>query len=80
MTDRIRVVTVFLDKDYRDDDVQEILSAIAMVKGVDHVEPRVVDSPEIMGRVSATIEARRRVFDALDKAMPLFPTSDKSSG
>ena len=34
MTDRIRTVTVILDEDYREDDVESILQAIRMVKGV----------------------------------------------
>ncbi len=38
MTDRIAYLTVLLDKDYRDDDVQSIVQAIEMTKGVGKVE------------------------------------------
>ena len=34
MTNRVESLTVVLDKDYRDDDVQEIAQAILMIKGV----------------------------------------------
>lgn len=73
MTDRIRSVTVILDKDYRDDDVESILSAIRMVKGVDHVETSVVTSNDHINRSVVAIELRRQVFDAIDKALPIWP-------
>lgn len=37
MTDRIHALTITLDQDYRDDDVEAIVNAIRMVKGVAHV-------------------------------------------
>lgn len=38
MTDRVRALTVVLDQDYRDDDVQTLMNAITHMKGVAHVE------------------------------------------
>lgn len=38
MTDRVVSLTVILDKEYRVDDVEKIIDAIQMVKGVAHVE------------------------------------------
>lgn len=34
MTDRINVLTVGLEVDYRDDDIDDIINAILMIKGV----------------------------------------------
>jgi len=39
MTDRLKGCTVVFEKDIRDDDAAEILSAIKMVKGVLSVTP-----------------------------------------
>ena len=75
MTDRIRTVTVFLDKDYRDDDVQVILDTLKMIKGVEYVEPQVVKSQDHDNRIISTLEMRRKVFEALDAALSLFPKS-----
>lgn len=41
MTDRIRRLTVILDRDYREDDVQRIIDAISMVRGVALTESHV---------------------------------------
>lgn len=42
MTDRIRHLTITLDQDYRDDDVQPIITAIEQIRGVTGVEKRIV--------------------------------------
>ena len=73
MTDRIRILTVTLDNDYRSDDVESVLNAIRMVKGVALVETRVVEGGDYMNRQIATMELRQKVFSALDAALPLFP-------
>lgn len=38
MTDRIRTLTVTLDRDYRDDDAQAVIDALRMIRGVSSVE------------------------------------------
>lgn len=38
MTDRVMYLAVALDKEYRTDDVQTIVSAIEMIRGVHKVE------------------------------------------
>jgi hypothetical protein len=73
MTDRIRILTVTLDNDYRSDDVESVLNAIRMVKGVALVSTRVVEGGDYMNRQIATMELRQKVFSALDAALPLFP-------
>ena len=54
MTDRIRVLTVVLDKDYRDDDCEHVINAIKMIKGVRSVEPEVVDMQDHVARMEAS--------------------------
>lgn len=44
MTDRVSGFTVVLDHDIRDDDIEPVLNAIRMVKGVIAVEAIVADS------------------------------------
>lgn len=46
MTDRIKALTVVLEEDYRDDDVENIITAILMVRGVLDVTDRYIDSIE----------------------------------
>lgn len=42
MTDRIKALTVVLDKDYREDDVEAIITSIKMTRGVLSVIPKIV--------------------------------------
>lgn len=52
MTDRVDAFTIVLDKDVREDDVEFILNAIRMIKGVMSVEPHIADiSSEGIGRM-----------------------------
>jgi hypothetical protein len=44
MSDRIHSLLVVLDKDYRDDDVECIVDAIKMIKGVADVHMNVSDA------------------------------------
>jgi len=46
MTDRTNSLTVVLEKDHRVDNVEAIVSAIAMIKGVIDVEVNVADIQE----------------------------------
>lgn len=66
MTDRIRTLTVTLDKDYRDDDVQSIVSAIQHIKGVALVETRVVDVDELVARSAVRADFQARLHEAVD--------------
>ena len=43
MTDRINALTVVLDRDYRTDDVEDIVKAINMVRGVQSVTQHVAN-------------------------------------
>ena len=61
MTDRIRVLSVCLDKEYRDDDCEAIINAIKMVRGVSDVELSQTEYETIMKRLRRG--ARREVCD-----------------
>ena len=41
MTDKINSLIVTLEKDMREDDAQEIISAVSMIKGVLSVKPNI---------------------------------------
>ena len=43
MTDRINALTVVLTDDWREDDVQSLIEAIKLLKGVLRVSPNVAD-------------------------------------
>lgn len=66
MTDRIRHVTVTLDKDYRDDDVEVILTAIKMIKGVGSVKPKVVEGGEHLAREAVRVELEGKMYKAIE--------------
>lgn len=50
MTDRVRNLTIVLDKDYRTGDLESIINAIRMVKGVDTVSYGIVTSEDVIKR------------------------------
>lgn len=65
MTDRIQGLTVALDRDYRDDDVEAIVNAILMVKGVKHVKKSVVGVGDYTARVRAVADIEGKLLGAL---------------
>ena len=62
MTDRIKGFVVTLDKDIRIDDVQPIMDAIKMVKGVIDVSPSVTNADDHMNRERVTQEFRNKFW------------------
>lgn len=66
MTDRVRMLTITLDKDYRDDDVESIISAIRHIKGVALVDAKVVDVGEMMARNAIRADVEARLHEAID--------------
>jgi hypothetical protein len=63
MTDRIKGFTVTLDKDYREDDVEVILNAVKMIRGVAHVEPSLSTAGDHMNRERIRLELREKFYD-----------------
>jgi hypothetical protein len=67
MTDRIATLTVVLDREYREDDVQLIVDAIQMTKGVFKVElGPVADMNHYMAKEQVVYAIRRKLLEVLD--------------
>lgn len=64
MTDRIKGLTVVFDKDYRDDDVESIINAIKMIKGVQNVKQHIANSDDWMNRERIRLELLDTVYKA----------------
>jgi hypothetical protein len=63
MTDRIKGLTVALSRDIRDDDVEEIVNAIIMIKGVSGVTKSKVDMSDYTARVRVLHRIQDKVLD-----------------
>jgi len=67
MTDRVQGFTVALDEDIRIDDIEFIINAIKMVKGVNNVEPLVADPSDFITRSRLKSEVQKIMIKILDK-------------
>ena len=65
MTDRTQVLTVVLDRQYRDDDVKAITDAISMIRGVIKVGINISDAMQYMNIEVAKAEIRLKLFEAV---------------
>lgn len=65
MTDRIKGLTVALNGDYRDDDVDAIVNAIMMIKGVAAVKKSITNHEDWINRIQIRHDIQSRLFDAL---------------
>lgn len=66
MTARHAAYLVTLAEDVREDDAEEILTALRMVRGVLAVQPVERDIDQQIGQVRADGEWRERIFKLLD--------------
>lgn len=65
MTDRIYALTVILDDHYRTDDVEEIIRAIKMIRGVMKVEEHVSSSESYAAQERARHELGMKMWQVL---------------
>lgn len=65
MTDRIHSLTVVLERDIREDDVQPIIDAIGMCRGVLRVKTLVADPTSYMAISRARMALIEKLHDAL---------------
>jgi hypothetical protein len=65
MTDRVRTLTVVLDKDTRTDDVVPLVEAVRQLRGVADVGLDIADSVSFMAESRADAEWRRKLIDML---------------
>lgn len=63
MSDRIKGLVITLDKDYRDDDVQVIVNAIKMIKGVVTVDTSLYDISDSINRNRIKMELEEKIWD-----------------
>ncbi len=70
MSDRIKALTVVLERDNRDDDTQKLIEAIEMFQGVAKVLPLKVTSDDYLARERVRVELERKLWNALQKEKP----------
>lgn len=67
MTDRVSGLYVILEQDIREDDVEELVQAIRLLRGVLTVETHVADFEEAIAQARVRSELIRELWDALNK-------------
>lgn len=65
MTDRVHALTVILDKEYREDDVQHIVDAIKMTKGVLDVQEHITNPDVYYAQETAKNDLRSQILEIL---------------
>ena len=65
MTDRVNSLTVVLDKDIRDDDVQGLVDAILHMKNVCSIGLRITDSRDYVAQSRAREKLGREILKVL---------------
>ena len=65
MTDRLNLLSVVLHHDIREDDAEDIINAIKMVKGVLSVTPHVVDYADHIAFQRVRHEIGEKLWDVL---------------
>jgi len=66
MTDKLNALTVVLDHDYRDDDVESLILAIMRFRGVLSVKGNVADIVSHTAEVRAKTELRTALLKSLE--------------
>jgi hypothetical protein len=66
MSDRLSGVIVTFEKDMRDDDAQELITAIQCIRNVASVDPVVVNSSDWINRQQVRHELRMKLFKVLE--------------
>lgn len=66
MTDRINALTVVLDHDYRDDDIEVVIQCIQLLRGVISVTPNITDISDHIALARAKQELREKLYKALE--------------
>jgi hypothetical protein len=67
MSDRTISLTVVLDDTYRVDDIQEVVGAIRMIKGISSVGVNVADSDSYIAYNRARTDLTNKILDILLK-------------
>lgn len=67
MTDRVKGFTVTLEKDIRTDDVEVILNAVRMIKGIAHVEPSLSTHEDHINQERLKWELRDKFYNFIQE-------------
>ena len=70
MSDRIHSLTVVLDANYRDDDIQAMCDAITLLRGVVSVGKNIADPVAYAAQSRARHELREKLWTALEEKEP----------
>lgn len=71
MTDRIRHLTVVLEHDFREDDVEAIIDAIRLIRGVGDVQTHAIDSRDAIALMRVRTEIYNQALEAFHRVF--FP-------
>lgn len=66
MTDRVKALTVVLDADYREDDIQALVDAIKMMRCVAGVETHITDLQDYTARAHVRAQLLKGVIEAFN--------------
>jgi hypothetical protein len=67
MTDKINSLTIALDSDIRDDDIEVLVSALYQMKRVVHVQKNVTDPSLYVAESRVKCELTKKIYDALEQ-------------
>ena len=65
MTDRVNALVVTLDRDIRIDDVQHLVDAIRMLRGVMSVDENITDISDHVAEMRAKTEMNNKLMDII---------------
>jgi len=69
MTDKVKGFTVTLEKDISIDDVEVILNAVKMIKGIAHVEPSISTPNDHFARQRVKMEIREKMWNIIENTL-----------
>lgn len=67
MTTRVKGFTVILDNEMREDDIEYIVNAMRMIKGVQQVLPVESCSEDMMARQKCISDIKHKLFDIVNE-------------
>ena len=63
MTDRVMALTVLLEKDTREDDLDSLITAIRMLRNVSRVDKHIVSGEQALANYRARTDAAMRLME-----------------
>lgn len=65
MTDRVNALTVILDRDIREDDIEPVVRAIEQIKHVIAVETNTVSIDDAVAEARVKLDYKKKLFEVL---------------